>query len=396
MPNFTISKKNIYKLLSSSLLLFTVFTLVNCETENVKTDYSKPGLVIPKSNESIGNKPVDLGPVIDSIKLLDLKSIYFIPSNQPLGFPSIAVGDVVVNGNTRNKISLTNSGWTHPSVLYFETAWNGYHYWCAITPYPNSDPQYENPHIFCSNDGITWNEPINIVNPINYSPIGLAYSSDVNLMFNDGSLYCYWRDNGISINGLNSRALMVKKSSDGVNWTPKELVASWSSGIDVIAPSIVKNEKKYYCYGVCVSEALSGSYYTQYCIRRAVSENELGFTIDRNKGYDLINIEGRPWGIKQEPWHTDVQKIGNVWLMLVTTTDNGQYGANGALFMGYSLDGKNFSFNNKPICNSIGTYKSGFVPTYDRQNKRIKIQLWRAQVANNWQVFYDEFLINIS
>lgn len=396
MLNFAISKKSIYKLLSSSLLLFTIFTLTNCETENIKTNYSKPDVVIPKSNESIGNMPVELGPVIDSIKLLDLKSIYFIPSNQPLVFPSIAVGDIVLNNNTRNKISLTNSGWTHPSVLYFETAWNGYHYWCAITPYPNSDPQYENPHIFCSNDGITWNEPTNIVNPINYSPLGLAYSSDVNLMFNDGSLYCYWRDNGISINGLNSRALMVKKSSDGVNWTSNELVASWSSGIDVIAPSIVKNEKKYYCYGVSTGETTPGSYYTQYSIRRAVSESGLNFTVDRNKGYELINIEGRPWGNKQEPWHADVQKIGNVWLMLVTTTDNGQYGSNGSLFMGYSLDGKNFSFNNKPICNSNGTYKSGFVPTYDRQNKRIKIQLWRAQVTNNWQIFYDEFLININ
>jgi hypothetical protein len=397
MSNFTISKKSIYKLLTASVLLFTAFTLSNCETETVKPTNSQTNILNVKPNDSIVNVTVSVGPVLDSIQSLDLKSIDFKPSNQPLSFPSIAIGDIVGNGNSRNIISLTNSGWTHPSVLYFDTAWNGYHYWCAITPYPNSDAQYENPHIFCSNDGMTCNEPINIVNPIEYSPAGLAYSSDVNLMFKDGCLYCYWRDNNITVNGLLRRALLVKKSFDGVNWTPKELVASWpTSGIDVIAPSVLKNGNDYYCYGVCNGEAIQGSYYTQYCIRRTVSKSELKFTIDRNKGYELINIEGRPWGNKQEPWHTDVQKIGNIWLILVATTDNGQYGANSRLFLGYSLDGLNFSFNDKPLCNSIGTYKSGFVPTYDRQNKRMIIQLWRTSLANNWQVFYDEFFINIT
>jgi hypothetical protein len=402
MKNINISKKNSYKLLSTSLIAFIVFALANCETETVKPNSSQKPVIDTensnsKPNDSLEDQTDDLNPDINSIQSLDLKSISFIPSKQPLSFPSIAFGDVIANGTTRNKISLTNSGWTHPSVLYFETAWNGYHYWCAITPYPSSDSQYENPHIFCSNDGITWNEPINIVNPIEYSPVGTGYSSDVNLMFKEGYLYCYWRDNGITVNGKSQRALLVKKSLDGVNWTPKELVASWpTSGIDVIAPSVLKIEKDYYCYGVCTGETTPGSYYTQYCIRRSVSASELSFTIDRNKGYELINIEGRPWGEKQEPWHTDVQKIGNVWLILVATTDNGKYGANSRLFWGYSLDGVNFSFNDKPICNSIGTYKSGFVPSYDRHNKKIKIQLWRTQVANNWQVFYDEFFINIS
>ncbi len=383
-------KKFFYKVLPKCLGIFIVFTLSNCEAEKIKAIDAKP-------NDSVEMKPVDQGPAIDFIQSLDLKNIYFKRSVHPLNFPSIAIGDMVANSNTRNKILLTNSGWTHPSILFFNTAWNGYHYWCAITPYPNSDAQYENPHIFCSNDGITWIEPTNIVNPIEYSPPTTAFSSDVNLMFFDGYLCCFWRDNGIICNGLYGRSIFVKKSLDGVNWTPKELVAYWPfNGIDVISPSVLTVEKQYYCYGVCTGETTPGSYYTSYCIRRTSSTSGLSFMIDRNKGYELINIEGRPWGLKQEPWHTDVQKIGNVWLMLVTTTDNGEYGSNGSLFLGYSLDGMNFSFNDKPICNTVGTYKSGFVPTYDRPNKRIRIQLWRAQRAKNWQVFYDDFFIDIS
>jgi hypothetical protein len=387
----------IKELLIKSLLLLVIFVFSSCETEIDKPNHLQADISQPKPNDSLViSKPVPVGPSIDSIQSLDLKNIYFKPSNEALTFMSTAIGDLFTNAEGRNKISLLNSGWTHPSVLYFEEKWNGYNYWCAITPYPNSDSQYENAHIFCSNDGVIWNEPIGIVNPIENSPLGSAYSSDVNLMFKDGYLYCYWRENGIIVKGSPRRALFVKKSSDGVNWSPKELIANWpTTGIDVIAPSIIKSDNHYYCYGVCTGETTPGSYYTQYCIRRAVSESEVSFTIDRSKGYGLINIEGRPWGNKQEPWHIDVQKIGNIWLMLVTTTDNGQYGSSGSLFLGYSLNGIDFSFNDKPICSSVGTYKSGFVPTYDRTNKRMRFQLWRTQVANNWQVFYDEFFINI-
>ncbi len=391
-----IFKSITYNLQSISLLLlFIVLVFTNCETEKDNSNSGQIPVVI-KPSDTLVNKPVILGPSIDSIQSLDLKSISFKPSDTPLNFVSTAMGDLISTGNERNKISLTNSGWTHPSVMYFADAWNDYHYWCAITPYPNSDSQYENAHIFCSNDGILWKEPVGIVNPIEYSPLSSGYSSDVNLMFKDGYLYCYWRDNQIVVKGSVVRALFFKKSSDGVNWTPKELVASWpTTGIDVIAPSILKDENSYYCYGVCNGETVPGSYYTQYAIRRTASASERKFVVDRNKAYELINIAGRPWGEKQEPWHTDVQKIGNVWLMLVTTTDNGQYGSSGRLFLGYSLNGTDFYFNDKPICNSVGTYKSGFVPTYDRQNKRIKFQLWRTQTANNWQVFYDEFFVSI-
>lgn len=386
---------NYFNIVSLNLLLFVSLAFTCCETEMNKSKQDQQPIVT-KPNDTLVNKPVIVGPSIDSIQFLDLKSISFKPSKEALNFTSTAIGDLINGSTTRNKISLTNSGWTHPSVLYFENEWNGFHYWCAITPYPNSDSQYENPHIFCSNDGVNWSEPIGIINPIENSPIGSAYSSDVNLMYKNDILYCYWRDNGVVVNGLIRRAIFVKKSSDGINWTAKELVADWPvKGIDVIAPSILKTENTSYCYGVCNGETIPGSYYTQYCIRRAASENELKFTIDRDKGYELVKIEGRPWGDKQEPWHIDVQKIGNIWLMLVTTTDNGQYGSLGRLFLGYSLDGINFSFDDKPICNSVGTYKSGFVPTYDREKKMLKIQLWRTQMANNWQVFYDQFFINV-
>jgi len=41
----------------------------------------------------------------------------------------------------------------NPDVVYFPSGWHGYKYWLAMTPYPNSNDDYENPSILVSNDG---------------------------------------------------------------------------------------------------------------------------------------------------------------------------------------------------------------------------------------------------
>ena len=121
-----------------------------------------------------------------------------------------------------------------------------------------------------------------------------------------------------------------------------------------------------------------------------------GFVADRNKGYELVKINNRPWGEGQDPWHIEVKKVNNIWLMLVTTTNHGGYGSGGRLFMGYSLDGLNFTFNNSPICNANGgTYKSSFNAIVDSKSKTLKIELWRAMMSFGWAVFHDKFKIKI-
>ena len=49
----------------------------------------------------------------------------------------------------------------HPSVIDFLSEyqlpeWNGYRYWMAMTPYPNSDATKECPNLVASHDGINW------------------------------------------------------------------------------------------------------------------------------------------------------------------------------------------------------------------------------------------------
>jgi hypothetical protein len=324
------------------------------------------------------------------INTLNFNSIAFIPSQNALTFHTIAYGRLTTEGRPTKELHST--GWTHPSVLYFKNKWNKYFYWAALTPYPFTDSQYENPHIFCSNDGVNWIEPGGSKNPIEPCPEGKGFNSDVNLLLNDNVLYCYWRATEAS-----HRAIYVKKSTDGVTWGEKKLVCVMNYDlIDVISPAFIKDEGKFYCYAVN-KETSAGPYYTRYAIRRMISENPEEFNPDKEKGYDLVKIEGNPWGQGQEPWHLEVKKLNNAWIMLVSTTNLNGHGTGGRLFMGYSLDGLSFKFGDKPICNlSSSTYKSSFHPNLDILKRKINIEMWRASMGWGWVVFADKFSIKIN
>ena len=303
-----------------------------------------------------------------------------------------AVGKADSNGVLR-KTSLSTSGWTHPSILRFKKPWQGFLYWAAITPYPATDSQYENPHIFCSNDGIKWQEPVGIINPIEGAPQGVGYNSDVNLLFDDGILYCYWRAN---LSGI--RALLVSSTTDGIHWSEKQKICDWiSNKVDVISPSVLKENGLYYCYGVSNYETTPGNYFNNICIRRMISNDPVkGFNPDRENGYEQVKITNRPWGTNQDPWHLEVRKVKNIWIMLVTTTNHFGYGSGGRLFMGYSTDGMTFVFANKPISTFSGTtYKSSFIVSIDAKTNSLKIELWRAMMSFGWSVFYDKFIVKM-
>lgn len=328
------------------------------------------------------------------IKTIDLGFTYELGS--VLTFPSIAKGYLIDGGPARNERPLTNSGWTHPSVLFFPNKWNGFEYWCAITPYPDGIAEFENPHIFCSHDGQTWIEPAGISNPIQLAPPSPTYSSDVNLILGDDEyLYCYWRDNGILVEGVASRAIYYKKTRDGINWSERVMSNHWPSiGVDMISPSLLQNGKYLTCYAVATGEPISGNYFQGCAIRRSVTLSDGGFTTNRASGYDLINVDSRPWGATQEPWHIEVRKVANVWLMLVTTTPNGG-GGGGGLYLGYSFDGWNFKFSATPLV-AASTYKSSFLPVIDLEKKTITCKVYRAMMTGNWTVFLDKITINFS
>nr|WP_294900114.1 hypothetical protein [uncultured Pedobacter sp.] len=344
-----------------------------------------------KRDEYIEPKPLPKPVETDSLKSF---KDYIFNSNQ-LVFPDVVQGRLQPDGTYNRPTSI---GWTHPSVLYFEKKWNDHQYWMAITPYPSGVNEYENPTIFCSDDGRKWKEPLGISNPIEKTPLGEGYNSDVNLFFEKGKLYCFWR--GISVidpltnKMIKGRTLLYKSSEDGVHWSEKKLITSWDyAGIDLIAPSIIKEGDNYYCYGVSTGETMPGSYFTNYAIRRTATKNFDDIKINKSQGYNLINIANRPWGTDEEPWHIEVKKFQDKWYLLVSTTRNNQYGSAGRLFLGVSSDGLNFTFGNSPICPLTYSYKSSFELYKNKKEGVLNIKLWRSS-SSPWSVYYDEFSLD--
>jgi len=127
----------------------------------------------------------------------------------------------------------------HPDIVYFATAWHGYKYWMAMTPYPNNSPTYEKPSILACNDGVSWEVPAGLTNPIDTS----SDLSDTELFYDEASdqLWCYYRQM------LDRIYRMV--SGDGINWSGKTEVLSGPNN-SLLSPCVVKVGSTYYMWVV--------------------------------------------------------------------------------------------------------------------------------------------------
>lgn len=77
---------------------------------------------------------------------------------------------------------------THPDVVVLDKTWNGYEYWAVYTPNVMRTSIYENPSIVASHDGLTWETPEGLVNPIEPQPASTRYHNcDADMVYNDES-----------------------------------------------------------------------------------------------------------------------------------------------------------------------------------------------------------------
>ena len=143
---------------------------------------------------------------------------------------------------------------THPSVLYFDTAWNDYHFWIAYSPYPQGDDRKENPHLLASNDGVHWQRPAGFCNPLDGTPEGyqkgVVYNSDPELVYNSDTdeLECWWRYVNDS---LDQMILYRRRSGDGVYWTEKEcMLQTVRSQDDRLSPTLLYENGVYRMWSV--------------------------------------------------------------------------------------------------------------------------------------------------
>ena len=150
----------------------------------------------------------------------------------------------------------------HPSIVKFDTAWNGYKYWMAYTPFPSEAE--ENPCICASNDLIKWETPAGLINPLDkphdYDTGATGYWSDTNLLYNPDTdrLECFYRGIGASATGENN--ICRKTSSDGITWSDRETIFTFTGGSYVSQSVIYENGKytMYFCRPSEIYESTNG------------------------------------------------------------------------------------------------------------------------------------------
>ena len=104
----------------------------------------------------------------------------------------------------------------HPCVRYIPEGYLGHHWWMVYTPYYKSDASLENP-VLCYADSDDLNTP-----PTEWRHFCLVnekpdkgYNSDPTLLFHEGVLYVFWRENYENGNRPYYRATFVAKVVEG-------------------------------------------------------------------------------------------------------------------------------------------------------------------------------------
>lgn len=277
----------------------------------------------------------------------------------------------------RPTITINGDGFTHPQIIYVPNGWNGYKYLLAATPYFGvvaTDSQYENPHLFGTNDDTleNWTQ-LNNGFPIDYPETeNSSYWSDNYIeLGDDGYLYCFYKGNFFSptflneTTGTHARVVVYRRSRDGVNWSPRKVIySSDMSGTNqdsqLVSPCVVKINSTYNNFIIgntsVANPLISQNMTTRFLARvsqRSIDERILGLSTD-----NLVNFINRPFGTSKEIWHGEVKKYGNLFIgIFCVGTNNNSYGSE--IWLATSFDGWNFKFCSTLI--SSNAYKSTFI-----------------------------------
>lgn len=259
---------------------------------------------------------------------------------------------------------------THPSVIYIKEGLSGYKYWMAHTPYAGADTELENPSIIASNDGITWETPAGITNPIVPSPAGADFNNDPCLVMGlDGKLWMY-HGGTIGIFALNS--------VDGITWSAPITINSGGGPLSPIniSLSVIIDGDGYATFGV------NSTTKTMYRVLHTLPTSGYG-------SVDAVTINNMPAG--KQMWHMEVRKYYEEYHLFACLSEIPTNSSNTDLYFGTSQDGLTFTLSDFPLsARMTGTwtesrvYKSSAILLNDTC-----YAIWLAGEASNvWRVGY--------
>ncbi|PLT31801.1 hypothetical protein [Peribacillus deserti] len=113
---------------------------------------------------------------------------------------------------------------THPDVIFIESGFGSakWRYWMVMSPYKDNNNQLGNPEVLASHDGLIWEVPSGLTNPITPAVGSPSYYSDAVLVHYNNQLYLFYRLSDLK-STPNHDEIHLKTSLDGVTWTKPQL-----------------------------------------------------------------------------------------------------------------------------------------------------------------------------
>lgn len=272
--------------------------------------------------------------------------------------------------------SAVTSEAVHPSVVHVPNGWNGYEYWMAYTPYPNTNDQYENPCIAASNDRVNWVLPAGAPNPVVPNNFVNGHLSDADICIGpDNRLHMIyrWKDRAAGTEGF-----AVLSSANGSDWTTPTVVLSvTTANKSFLSPSMLWTGTQWEVYAV---DPIS--------VGRPVVRWVLNSLSDTWTTTPAVVTA--PLGTGQAWWHTNVKLLPGGARAMLAQSDVGA----GALYFGVSTDG-GATFAVRPIQRAgVGYqwYRSSFVVRQSPSGQP-GLELWLSRegsinAIDDWHIYY--------
>lgn len=235
----------------------------------------------------------------------------------------------------------------HPGIVYIPAGWHGFSYWMSVTPYPGYDITVENPSVLASNDGIVWQVPPGLTNPVTN---GTGELADPDLFYDAASdqLWLYYiRKVFPSV----SVYLVRRVSSDGMNWSNPENVVNMPYNA-LISPAVAKIGNTYYLWYVNASP--DGSSASSSTVEYRTSQDgknwsEAGVCQINQPGYVIWHIDVLPVHVKKP----DSREFEEREWMLAASFPVGKSSGYTRLFFADSGDTVNWTTYSQPVL-SVG------------------------------------------
>jgi hypothetical protein len=229
-----------------------------------------------------------------------------------------------------------------------------------MTPYPDSDQEYENPDVIASNDGTTWIRP-GSSSPLADWPGGSGSNGDPDLVVTpEGTMYAFWYET----DGSTTCLIKYRYSTDGINWSAAATLFN-KAHFKLTVPTFLFDGTGYSVWSVDIS-APPG-----YVMERRTCSTLTG----TYSSGATCTLNGAPSGKRLT--HVEVIKRGLVYqgfFVFITYPND-----DGILYFGYSSDGIDWTIQGAALLSPAGG------SAWD------KTQIYRASgiaTASGYDLFY--------